>query len=150
MTRQGFSGGVRVEGMRELRRALRTAQDTDALRELREGLRDAAAVVVRDAKGRVPSRSGRARDSIRATAGGNSAYVKIGKARVPYAAWLDFGSRTPNSGNPRSVGPWAGSGAGPRGGRFIYPAIEAKDREIADLVGEALERALSRLFDQNV
>lgn len=150
MTRQGFSGGVRVEGMRELRRSLRTAQDTDGLRELREGLRDAANVVVRDAQGRVPSRTGRARESIRATAGGNSAYVKGGKARVPYYGWLDFGSRRPNSGQSRSVGPWSGTGGGPRGGRFIYAAIEAKERQIVELVGEALERALSRLFDQNV
>lgn len=144
------NASVRVEGLAELRRSFRQAQDTDGLRELREGLRDAADVVAHDAQGRVPSRTGRARDSIRATAGGNTAYVKGGKARVPYYGWLDMGSRTPNQGNPRSVGPWTGTGAGPRGGRFIYPAIDAKEREITELVGEALEHALSRLFDQNV
>lgn len=141
---------VRVDGLAELRRSFRTAEDTDGLRELRDGLKDAADVVARDAQGRVPSRTGRARDSIRATAGGNTAYVKGGKARVPYYGWLDFGTRRPNQGNPRSVGPWAGTGGGPRGGRFIYAAIDANERQITDLVEEALERALSRLFDQNV
>lgn len=147
---QGFRAHVQVDGLRELRRSLRQAQDLEDLRDLRDGLKDAANIVARDAQGRVPSRTGRARDSIRATAGGNTAYVKGGKARVPYYGWLDFGSRTPNRGNSRSVGPWSGSGKGPNGGRFIYPAIDAKRDEVVELVAEAVEHALSRLFDQNV
>ena len=115
------------------------------LRELRDGMRDAADVVAQEARSRVPSRTGTAKDSIRATAGGNTAYVKGGKARVPYYGWLDFGSRTPNRGQSRSVGPWSGTGSGPQGGRFIYPAIDAKERQIAELVEEAVNRALNRL-----
>ena len=115
------------------------------LRELRDGLKDAADVVAQEARSRVPSRTGTAKDSIRATAGGNTAYVRGGKARVPYYGFLDFGSRNAVHGNPRSVGPWTGSGSGPRGGRFIYPAIDAKERQIAELVAEAVGRALDRL-----
>lgn len=147
---QGFRAHVQVDGLRELRRSLRQAQDLENLRDLRVALKDAAQVVARDAQGRIPSRTGRHRDAVRATAGGNTAYVKGGKARVPSYGWLDFGSRTPKSGQPRSVGPWAGSGKGPRGGRFIYPAIEAKREVVVELVADAVSDALSRLFDQNV
>lgn len=136
---------IRVEGLAELRRALRQVDDPDALPELRAGLKDAAEVVARDARGRVPSRTGRARDSIRATAGGNRAFVVGGKARVPYYGWLDFGSRRPISGRPRSVGPWSGSGVGPDKGRFIYPAIDANETQIARICEEAISKAMRRL-----
>jgi len=136
---------IRVHGLAELRRDLRRAEDADGLRELRNGLRDAADLVARDARGRVQSRSGRARGSIRATAGGNRAYVVGGRASVPYYGWLDFGSRRPRRGNPRSVGPWSGSGSGPDKGRFIYKAIDANDMRIAELVEDALNQALNRL-----
>lgn len=136
---------LRVEGLAELRRALRNAEDAEGLRELRDGLRNAAEVVARDARGRVPSRTGRTRGSVRAGVSGNRAFVIGGKARIPHYGWLDFGTRNARSGNPRSVGPWAGSGKGPRGGRFIYQAIEAKDRQIAEAVEQAINRALDRL-----
>ena len=136
---------IRVTGLADLRRDLRRAGDMENLRELREGLRDAADVVAQEARTRVPVRSGAARDSIRATAGGNTAYVKGGKARVPHYSWLDFGSRTPNRGNPRSVGPWSGTGAGPTGGRFIYPAIDAKEREVTAAVATALDIATRKV-----
>jgi hypothetical protein len=112
--------------------------------EVRDGLKKAAGIVANEAQSRVPVRSGAARASIRATAAGNKAYVVGGKARVPYYGWLDFGSRRPVSGNPRSRGPWSGSGVGPPKGRFIYAAIDAKERQVADAVGDALEAALRR------
>ncbi len=136
---------IRVEGLRELRTVLRRVNDPDGLAELRRGLKDAAEVVARDAKSRVPVRSGAARDSIRATSGGNRAYVVGGKARVPYYGWLDFGTRYPVRGNPRSVGPWSGSGVGPEKGRFIYKAIDENEREIAMTIERALDQALRRL-----
>ncbi len=133
---------LKVEGLAELRKALKAAGRMDSRKELAVGLKAAAGVVARDAQGRVPSRTGRARGAIRATSGGNRAYVVEGKTAVPYVAWLDFGSRTPITGNPRSRGPWAGSGKGPAGGRFIYPALDARALEVAALVGQAVERAL--------
>jgi hypothetical protein len=38
-------------------------------------------------------------------------------------------------------GPWRGSGKGPTGGRFVYPAIDDKRAEIAKAVDEAVRRA---------
>lgn len=133
---------IKVYGLAELRRALRRSEQMETLGDLRDGLKRAADVVAQDAKGRVQSRTGRARDSLRATAGGNTAYVVGGKANVPYYGWLDFGVRTPAIGNPRSRGPWAGTGPGPDKGRFIYAAIDDNERRIAELVADAVDNAL--------
>lgn len=136
---------VRVEGLADLRRTLRKLEQVDDLAQLRDGMKAAADIVAQEAKSRVPVRSGRARDSIRATAGGNRAFVVGGKARVPYYGWLDFGSRTPRTGNPRRVGPWTGSGVGPDKGRFIYAAIDAKERQVTEAVEKAVADAMRRL-----
>jgi hypothetical protein len=134
----------RVEGLAETRRAMRQLHDSEGLAEVREGLREAARIVAEDAKGRVPSISGNAAGSIRPTVGGNRAYVNGGKASVPYYGWLDFGSRKPVTGNPRSSGPWAGSGTGPKDGRFIYPAIDARSKDIAEAVGKGLDKTIRK------
>lgn len=134
--------GVQVSGLREVRAALRRLGDTESLTDVREALKDAAGVVAEDARRRVPVRSGRARDSIRPTASGNRAFVQGGKASVPYYGWLDFGSRQPISGRPRSVGPWASPAPrGPEEGRFIYPALDATRGDVVDALTEAIERA---------
>lgn len=129
---------IRVEGLAELRRALTRLGDIEARGDLRDGLKEAAGIVAREARSRVPSRTGRAAASVRPVAGGNKAYVAGGKKAVPYYGWLDFGSRTPRMGNARSVGPWTGSGKGPSKGRFIYPALDAKERQVVDAVGDSV------------
>lgn len=136
---------VRVEGLAELRRALRKAEQVDDMRDLRDGMKRAAEVVARDAQGRIPSRTGRTRGSVRAVSGGNKAFVVGGKKTVPHYGWLDFGSRTPRTGQARSVGPWANSGTGPARGRFIYPAVDAREREVVHLVQQAVSQALNKL-----
>ena len=137
--------GVRVTGLKEARRDLGKLGDPDSLAEFKAGLKSAAAVVADDAKGRVPSRSGRAAASIRPTISGARAFVIGGRASVPYYGWLDFGTRTPRRGNPRSRGPWAGTGAGPAKGRFLYPALEAQWPRVTGIAEEALGRAIARL-----
>lgn len=137
---------VRVEGLTELRRALREIEDPTKRKEAMAGFRAAADIGAADAKSRVPVKSGQARRSVRAGAswkkGSAQGFIVAGKATVPYYGWLDFGSRTPNSGNPRSVGPWKASGKGPSNGRFIYPALEAKESEIVEAVETAVEAAV--------
>jgi hypothetical protein len=112
--------------------------------ELRDGLKAAAEIVARDARSRVPSRSGKAAGAIRAVSGGNRAFVVGGKKAVPYYGWLDFGGRTPRLGNPRSVGPWSGASGGPPKGRFIYPALDAKEREVVEAVGDSVQKAVRK------
>lgn len=136
--------GVRVEGLAELRRDFRKVQDLESLAELRVGMKAAADIVAQEAKQRASAFSSRAAETIRATAGGNKAYVAGGKARLPWYGWADFGSRSPRSGNPRSVGPWTGSGKGPAKGRFIYPAFDAKETQVKAAVETAVDVALRR------
>lgn len=133
--------GLRVEGLADLRRTLRRIEKPNELAMVRVGLKAAAEVVAANARARVPVRSGRARGSIRATSGGNRAFVVGGRATVPYYGWLDFGGRAPISGRPRSVGPWAGTGGG-KEGRFIYPAIEATRTVVVHMVESALVAAI--------
>jgi hypothetical protein len=135
---------IGIEGLAETRSALRQMGDADKLVEVRDALKVAAGIAAADARGRVPSRSGTAAGSIRPLAGGNTAYVAGGTAGVPYYGWLDFGSRRPVRGNPRSRGPWAGSGKGPHKGRFIYPAIDARSADISEAVGGGIDKLIRK------
>lgn len=148
---------VRVDGLAELRRDLKAA-DRKLDRRLAARLRKAAQIVVDEAKRRVPVVSGDARDSIKPGVSGAKAFVRGGKDDVPYYGWLDFGTRTPNQGSFTSgrsgqraaarvaagqrVGPWANTGRGPTGGRFIYPAIDAKSDDVTTQVRDAVDEAL--------
>lgn len=142
-----MNAGVRIDqaSLKALMSALKKA-DAELQKELKRELKGAANIVASAAKGKVPSRSGRAAGSIRSGGTARGAYVQGGKASVPYYGWLDFGSRTPRLGNPRSVGPWAGSGKGPHKGRFIYPALEDKRSEVHAAVRDAVSKSIDRLF----
>lgn len=137
--------GIHVTGLKDLRRDLKKAERVEDLAEFRDGLKAAAGIVADEAQDLASVFSNRAADTIRPTAGGNTAYVKGGKAALPWYGWADFGSRTPVQGNPRSVGPWAGSGKGPKRGRFIYEAIDRKAEAVSDAVAHAVDRALRKL-----
>jgi hypothetical protein len=157
--------GIQVEGLTELRRDLRKAADSGISKRLTRDLKNAAKVVANDARSRVPDgppRNGHARSTIKAGANQKGAYVQGGRNAIPYYGWLDFGSRTPNGGiltgqsrsqrralarqvNGQRVGPWAGSGTGPKGGRFIYPAIEANQTRIVRETANAVDKALKEV-----
>lgn len=137
---------VRIEGLTEVRRGLKTLGDAAGSKELRLGLKSAATLVATEARGRVPVRSGAAAGSIAAGTSGDKAFVAGGRKSVRYYGWLDFGSRTPKTGNPRSKGPWSGSGKGPARGRFIYAAIDAKRAEVEAQVRKAVEALKDRAF----
>lgn len=137
---------VQVHGLTELRRALKQIEDPTRRKEVLAGFKAAAKIVADEARGNVPQKSGRAAKSIRTGAawqkGSAQAFVVGGKKAVPYYGWLDFGSRTPKVGNPRSVGPWRGSGTGPKEGRFIYPAIKAKGEQVAMAIRQGVDAVI--------
>lgn len=83
---------IRVEGLKELQRAMRQAQD-GSQKQLRVVLNSVAGIVVADAQSRVPTRSGRARATYRAQSGQREARVVAGSARAPYVGWLEWGGR---------------------------------------------------------
>jgi hypothetical protein len=132
--------GIEIDGHVAFSRALKKL-DPELSKQLKEDLKAVAEVVATDARQRVPSKSGRARGSIRAGADNKGPYVAGGKKAVPYYGWLDFGSRKPVKGNPRSEGPWSKSGPGPARGRFIYAAIDANEDEILDAAVAAFTKA---------
>lgn len=168
-TTSTMSGGagsidvVKIEGLADLRSDLK-AVDRKLDRRLASRLRAAAKIVAEAAKARVPlgpPERGHARDSIKPGTTTKGAYVKGGKDDVPYYGWLDFGTRTPNGGQFSSgragqraamraaagerVGPWANTGQGPKGGRFIYPALEANSDEVITKVRQAVDEALNEV-----
>jgi HK97 gp10 family phage protein len=131
---------ISVEGLDELRRDLKQAGDRATSTELRKKLKDAAEIVASDARSEVPVVSGNARSTVKAGATATSAYVTGGKKENPYYGWLDFGTRSPN----QQIGPWRNSGTGPKGGRFIYPAIAANSALLVDKVTDAIDTALKK------
>lgn len=144
-----LNAGIEIPGLAAFRRDLKKIDD-DLPKQLRDELVVVGKEVAGDAQRRVPSRSGKAAGSIRAGVSGNNAYVAGGKKSVPYYGWLDFGSRTPRSGRPRSVGPWKGSGGGPKQGRFIYAAIAENREHITKRAQQAFDKvadeALKRTY----
>ena len=131
---------VRIEGLKEVNRALKD-MGNGLDREFKVEAKGVAEIVAREARSNVPTVSGKAKGSIRAGAESKGAYVAGGKKSVPYYSWLDFGSRKPLSGRPRSVGPWKGSGKGPDKGRFIYPALTANRGEVEKRTKRAVKVA---------
>lgn len=120
---------ITVEGLRELRAALRKA-DGEMHKMLRAAQNDAAQIVVNRAKPKVPARSGRARNSIRTASTQTATRVKAGSKRAPYYAWLDFGGRV---GRKKSVKrPFLKSG------RYIFPAYSETKDKVEDMLVKRL------------
>jgi hypothetical protein len=80
---------VRVEGARELRKALKSVEG--GLADLKATHNKIAQVVVPAGKSGVPRRTGRLADSIRGTGTKTASIVRAGGARVPYANPIHWG-----------------------------------------------------------
>lgn len=136
---------IQIEGLANLRRGLKQI-DPQLQKDLRNEFLPIAQRVASGAASRVPSKSGRAAASVRGGVSGNNAYVQGGKKTVPYFGWLDFGGRTPMKGNPRSVGPWAGTGPGPARGRFIYAEIDSQHDAIEQAAAQAIDKIIDKVL----
>lgn len=127
---------VKVEGLKELRRSLRQVSGPEAGKAIQRANKAAAEVVAAAARQRVPVRTGRARSTVRATATQSVASVKFGGARAPYAPWLDYGGRVGR--NKTTVRPFK------RGGRIIYPALDAERPQVIATYERELDNLLTR------
>jgi len=125
------SDAITVEGLRELRSALRKV-DGEMHKMMRIAQNDAAQIVVNRAKPKIPVRSGRARNSVRVASTQTAARIRAGSKRVPYYAWLDFGGRV---GRNKSVKrPFF------KEGRYIFPSYsETKERVESTLIKRLTE-----------
>jgi hypothetical protein len=122
---------IAVEGLRDMVRSLRDL-DSGLPRAVRLAANEAAGIVVQDAQRRTPSRSGKARKSIKAKSTRTAARVTSGGRRAPYMPWLDYGGRV---GPNRSVRrPFIADG------RYVYPAYRDKREQVKTAFAEALAR----------
>lgn len=83
------AGTVRVEGARELRRALKQAgEDLDDLKDANQA---AGKIVLEEAEPRTPRRTGRLATTGRVNRAAGKANVSYGNAKVPYAGPIHWG-----------------------------------------------------------
>lgn len=128
---------LKVEGMWEFRKALR-AVDTEFPKQLRKGLNAVAEMVADEAAQRVPVDTGALRSSIRARSTQSEGRVVMGRARVPYAGWIEFGGTIAPRGAP-VLRPYV------KEGRYLFPSadeMQAKIRkESAKLLNKFADKA---------
>lgn len=120
---------IHIEGLREFTRAVKKL-DADLPKAVRLAGNTAAEIVVRAAKPRVPTLTGRAAGSIRARSTQSEARVAEGGARVPYMPWLDFGGRVGRKHATKR--PFI------KKGRYIWAAFADHIPEIQDKLAESL------------
>lgn len=125
---------ISITGLRKFSRDLKKL-DSDLPKALRLALNEAADVVVSDARPRVPSRSGRAKRSIKARSTRTAVRVSGGGSRAPYYPWLDFGGRVGPGGSIRR--PFI------KDGRYIYRAYF--DASVRDEFTRVLEKSLIKV-----
>ena len=142
------SSTVHVEGIRELRTALRRT-NPELLKELRTELKRAATPVANDARRRVNASiknrgrsTGRTRASIRVGVSGNKVYIAGGKSKVPYYGWLDFGGDLAPTGRRSNYQ----TRTKLKKGRFLYPAIDANMPLVLLAIDKALTDATRKAF----
>lgn len=122
---------VRIDGLRELSRALKAVED-GMQKEVAGVFKRAAEKVASRARSRIRSRSGRLAGSLRPFGTQRKAGVRMGRKAVPYAGPYEFGGYP--AGRPFVAE-----------GRAIYPTFveEAGNvrRDVADGLAELIQRA---------
>lgn len=126
---------IKIDGLAAFSRNLRKLNG-DLPKALRLALNDATDLVVNEATRRIPSRTGRAKASIKAKSTRTQSRIAGGAKRVPYFGWLDFGGRR---GREQKV-----SRAFRKQGRYLYAAYADKQSEF----DAALTRGLLTVAQQ--
>jgi hypothetical protein len=121
---------ITVTGLREFQRALKD-MDTGLPKMIRVVLNDATGVVIDWARPRIPSRTGRARASLKARSSQRVARVALGGNRAPWVPWLDFGGEGRRKGRPPAR-PFI------RDGRFLYQGLKVKRAQVTDMMAAGL------------
>ena len=112
-----MADAIKIDGLAQFSRNLKKL-DNDLPKALRIALNEAADVVVSAALPRIPRRTGRAANSVKARSTRTLARVVGGGNRAPYYPWLDFGGRV---GRKKSVKrPFF------KDGRYLYVEYFAK------------------------
>lgn len=140
MARMNAKGeGLRVEGLAELRRALKAVSD-DAPKELVEASKDVAGFVADDARSTAEGLGGvaaRVAPSVKGSGTARGGAITLGGASHPEALGAEFGGQ----GRPttQQFEPHKG-----RTGYFVYPAIRENADKIESAYVEKLDDLLRR------
>lgn len=122
---------IKVKGLVEFQRALKAIED-GAQKQLRVVFNSVAETVAAGARRRVPTRSGKAKGSIRVASSQREARLSEGGARTPYMPWLDYGGNVGvNDTAHRKFEP---------DGRYVYPAYRRVKGEFETVLMTALRR----------
>lgn len=118
---------IRITGLNEFVRSLKKL-DNDLPKVLRVAFNKAGETIVAEARADVPSRSGKARGSVRGSSTQKLFRISGGSRSVPYYPWLDFGGKIPRGGRRPFI----------REGRYIYASYFKHRDQTAALLESAL------------
>lgn len=139
---------IHITGLRELQAALKQL-DGESQKQLRVVLNSAAETVAGGARRRVPTRTGKAKGSIRVMSTQREARVAEGGKKAPYMPWLDYGGtvgrgRTGRGGVASAAGRSDAGTAGNvkrpfiKAGRYVYPTYHANKVSIQKSLQDSL------------
>jgi hypothetical protein len=132
---------VNVSGIRELNAAFRKV-DRELPRELGRELKGLAGRIASVARGKVTRHRGRAAGSVKARGSGQRAAIVAGGTAAPHYPWLDFGGSTKRHPGGEISRPYLGP---PRGsGRYLWPTVREKRKDIEDGANDAVETVAKR------
>jgi hypothetical protein len=123
---------VKIEGLDEFRRSLDTMR-SGLPKMVQMALGEVLGEVVDYARPRMPKRTGRAAQSLRAKASARTASVTMGGPAAPYAPWLDFGGQGRRKGRPPAR-PFL------KQGRYVYKALAVRQNDIDDIMSAGLDQ----------
>lgn len=124
---------VRVEGLRELNRALR-AIPKEYRAQQKAIHRKVAEPVARTARPNAPYVTGRLAGSIRARGNQREGYVAVGGARVPYAPPIHWG--------------WPDRNIRPQ--QFLTEALGTEEETVVDIYFEETDRLIDRVWNREI
>ncbi|NUO56024.1 MAG: HK97 gp10 family phage protein [Hamadaea sp.] len=125
-----MADAIRVDGLNEFVRNLKKL-DSDAAKVLRVAFNAAGESITEEARAKVPTKSGRARASVKMRSTQTAARIVGGSKKAPYYPWLDFGGTTPKGGRRPFL----------KDGRYIYAAYFRQREGIAAKLELALINA---------
>jgi hypothetical protein len=129
---------VGIVGAKALRKDLsRLADDATGplYQAMKQAGRDAAEPVAAAVRQALPHVTGTLAGDVRTSGTKTGAAVRMGRASVPYAGWVEFGGTRPD-GSERDYRP---------GGRYLFPAAQ----DDAERAARSYSEALAVLFDRS-
>lgn len=125
---------VTVEGINQLVRALKKAEQTELLAQLKQANTESGNLVVTAARPMVPVKTGNLLGSLRSNATERQAIVRAGKKKVPYAGVIHFG--------------WPKRGIEPQ--PFLFKALDQRRQQVVTTYEQALDRLVRTINSETL